>query len=90
MTGRDDIVDLHTAYGHYVILIDESMFGRFRSFKGHRSRRRRCSLLHCGHISVVLRKVEADKQPNLYNYTINFGACFTLVHHPMGGADDIR
>ena len=50
----------------YVILVDEFIVGRFRSFKGHSSRRRHrggrlCySLLHCGHISVILRKVEAD------------------------------
>ena len=57
----DDIIDLHTACWQCVILIDESTVGRFRSFKGHRSRRRRrggrlcCSLLHRCHIYVVLR-----------------------------------
>ena len=55
----DDIIDLHTACWHCVLLADESVVDRFRSFKGHRSRRRRrsgrlcCSLLHCGPISVV-------------------------------------
>ena len=40
-TGHDDIIDLHTASWHYVILVDEPMFRRFCSFKGRRSRRRR-------------------------------------------------
>ena len=38
LTCRDDIIDSHTACWHYVIIVDESMFGRFRSCKGHRSR----------------------------------------------------
>ena len=72
----DDIIDLHTACCHYVILVDESIVGRFCSVTGHRSRCRRrggrlcCSLLHCDHIFVVLRKVEADQQADLYNYPI--------------------
>ena len=98
VTCRDVIIDLLKACLHYVILVDESIFGRFRSIKGHRSRSRRrrrggrlcCSLLRCVHISVVLRKTEADYQTYLYNYPINFGASFTLVHHPMRRADDIR
>ena len=60
----DDIIDLHTACWYYVILVDESIVGRFRCFKGHRSRSRRrggrlwCSLLHCGHISVVYGRLK--------------------------------
>ena len=47
-------------------IVDKFIIGNFSSIQDHCSRRCRrggrscCSLLHCGPISVVLRKVEAD------------------------------
>ena len=35
-------------------------------------------------------RLKQTSKMDLYNYPINFGAIFTLKHHPMGGADQMK
>ena len=66
MSVVNDITGQHTACWHYVIVVDKSIIGFLAPLKAvvhgvvEGANVRYCSLIHCGPLSVVLQKVEAD------------------------------